>query len=243
MVDNVIKEFDNYVNNYDINDLDIKHKWEHSHRVKNNVVDLVETLNLSEEDKKIAIIIGILHDVGRFEQHKRYNTFQDHLSVDHAKLGADILFKEGLIKNFDIKEEHYQTIEIAIRNHNKLKLPNNLTEKDLLQSKIIRDADKLDILYDLIELDTLKIEQHGTDISDKVLEDFKNHKSINKVDTNTMTDKLIMILAFIYDINYNYTLNKMKELKLLEKLINKMPEEHRLEIEQIVNDYINERNE
>ena len=51
-------------------------------------------------DVELAWLSGMLHDVGRFEQIKRYNTFSDADSVDHAKFGADLLFKDGLISTF-----------------------------------------------------------------------------------------------------------------------------------------------
>lgn len=37
-------------------------------------------------DVELAWLSGMLHDVGRFEQIKRYNTFSDADSVDHANL-------------------------------------------------------------------------------------------------------------------------------------------------------------
>ena len=42
----------------------------------------------------------MLHDIGRFEQIRRFGTFNDVQSVDHAEFGADLLFKEGLIRKF-----------------------------------------------------------------------------------------------------------------------------------------------
>ena len=76
-----------------------------------------------------AWLLGLLHDIGRFEQVKRYNTFNDSQSVDHAELGADILFKEGLIDRFptvSLPEGWPKTAETAIRQHNKLALPDGL---------------------------------------------------------------------------------------------------------------------
>jgi len=35
----------------------------------------------------------------------------------------------------------------AIKYHNKIKIPNNIDDKTMLFSKIVRDADKLDIFY------------------------------------------------------------------------------------------------
>ena len=57
-------------------------------------------LNLSEEDILLAELIGLLHDIGRFEQIKNYHTFLDKESIDHAEYGNKILFEDDLIRNF-----------------------------------------------------------------------------------------------------------------------------------------------
>lgn len=54
----------------------------------------------------------MLHDIGRFEQARKYNTFVDNLSKNHAKLGIDVLFKKGFIRNFIQDEKYDRIIEI-----------------------------------------------------------------------------------------------------------------------------------
>ena len=48
-------------------------------------------MGLTGEDKDVAWLLGMLHDIGRFEQIRCFGTFNDGMSVDHAELGADIL--------------------------------------------------------------------------------------------------------------------------------------------------------
>ena len=45
-------------------------------------------------------LTGLLHDVGRFEQLRRYGTFIDAQSIDHAEFGADRLFRQGKIRDY-----------------------------------------------------------------------------------------------------------------------------------------------
>ena len=102
-----------------------------------------------------AWLLGLLHDIGRFEQVRKYNTFNDDESVDHAELGADILFKEGLIDLFPtstLPDGWPKIAETAIRQHNKLNLAEGLDETTETLSNILRDADKVDIFRVLIEL-------------------------------------------------------------------------------------------
>ena len=146
------EEFKEYVKNYDIENPKIALKVAHIERVSIIAKNIAESLKLSKEDIELAELIGLLHDIGRFEQVKRYNTFVDAKSINHAKLGVDILFKEGLIRKFIEDEKYDKIIEVAIVNHDKYKMPEGLDKEELLFSKIIRDADKLDILYEGVEI-------------------------------------------------------------------------------------------
>ena len=66
---------------------------------------------------------GMLHDVGMFEQVKRYNTFIDMLSVDHAEFGADLLFgEERLINCYLDDSSKDEELETVIRQHNKFRI-------------------------------------------------------------------------------------------------------------------------
>lgn len=93
-----------YIKNYDTSDPDIKYKYYHSYRVMENSSVLAEALNLSEQDKKIALIIGLYHDIGRFEQDKLYDTYNDIKKFDHADYGVKVLFEQNLIKQIPVEE-------------------------------------------------------------------------------------------------------------------------------------------
>lgn len=108
---NVINAFAEYVRNYDPSDEKIKLKIDHTYRVAGLCQRIAESLGLSEPDVDIAWLLGMLHDIGRFEQIRRFGTFNDVQSVDHAEFGADLLFKEGLIRKF--VEGYYEECELA----------------------------------------------------------------------------------------------------------------------------------
>lgn len=168
--ENVINAFAEYVRNYDPSDEKIKLKIDHTYRVAGLCQRIAESLGLSEPDVDIAWLLGMLHDIGRFEQIRRFGTFNDVQSVDHAEFGADLLFKEGLIRKFAegyyeecelarsgneeaeqiIKNnEHHNKdtglLEMAIRLHNKYRVKEDLTERQRMFCDILRDADKVDI--------------------------------------------------------------------------------------------------
>ena len=139
-----------YIKKYDDTNPKIRLKKEHILRVADNAKKLAEKLKLSQEDIDLAELIGLLHDIGRFEQIKRFDTFKDRQSIDHAVQGLQVLFDEGLIRKF-LKEDIYdKIIYIAIKNHNKIEIEKGLGERELLHCKIIRDSDKLDIFNIII---------------------------------------------------------------------------------------------
>ena len=131
---------------YDINDEKIRLKVEHTYRVAEAAERIAESLELSKEDTDLAWLLGMLHDIGRFEQVKNYGTFVDSRSVNHGALGADILFREGRIRDYVDEREEDIIIERSIRLHNVFLLPEDLTDREELFAKLLRDADKIDIM-------------------------------------------------------------------------------------------------
>ncbi len=144
-----------YTSRYDSGNTMIRLKVEHTFRVADNCERIALSLGMEPESVTFAWLTGLLHDIGRFEQVRRYQTFIDSVSVDHAEFGADLLFREGLIREFhteDLSEEELSMLETAIRLHNKLNLPEDLEERTRLFCNLIRDADKADIFRVIWEL-------------------------------------------------------------------------------------------
>ena len=142
------KVFLEYAEGYDTTNGLIAHKIEHTFRVAELSERYARALGISAEDVRCAWFYGLLHDIGRFEQVRRFGTFVDSQSVDHAELGADLLFNEGLISRFPtegLPEDWRAMAEPVIRLHNKLRLPEALDERTRRFAEILRDADKTDI--------------------------------------------------------------------------------------------------
>ena len=239
------KAIEKYVKNYDMTDKDIYYKYHHSYRVMEKAQMFAK--NLSEEDQKLATVIGLYHDIGRFEQDKLYDSYRDSKKFDHGDYGVDVLFNQGLIKEIPIEEKYYTVIEKAIKNHNKYKIEDNLTEQELFHTKLIRDADKLDIIYALAEnifnkkeLDYEKTEE----IREEIKERFFNKQTINysklKTAVNT-NEKLIGLLALIFDLNFKESFEYINKNNLLEKINNHLSNKnHYKEYFDYLNDYIKE---
>ena len=88
------EKFIEYVNRFDKSNRLISLKFEHTFRVADISKDIAKSLGLDEEQIKLAYIIGILHDIGRFKQATENNCYSDKQGIGHAKMGDIILFEE-----------------------------------------------------------------------------------------------------------------------------------------------------
>ncbi|MBR2678527.1 MAG: HD domain-containing protein [Bacilli bacterium] len=245
-MNSAILEFLNYTNNYLEygNKIDLKIK--HTFRVMRLSETLAIELNLSEEEINIAKIIGLLHDIGRFEQWMKYETFEDNLSIDHADFGVKVLKKDNYIRKFNKDDKYDDIILKSVKYHNKYLLPKNLTKKEKLFSNIIRDADKIDILY-LFTKGVLSIDV-DKEFSEDVYKALINRKNVDRKSLINKTDKLSISLSFIFDINYKASIEYLRDKKYYDMIIDiykkqsksKIFKEQLEEIRKTINDYMEE---
>ena len=59
-------------------------------------------------------------------------------------------------------------------------------------------------------------------ISDEVYNEFLKGKTINYLNIKTCADVVVSHIAYIYDVNFNYSIKIIKEQDYINKLINKM---------------------
>lgn len=261
---NVINAFAEYVRNYDPSDEKIKLKIDHTYRVAGLCQSIAKSLNLSEADVDIAWLLGMLHDIGRFEQIRRFGTFSDADSVDHAEFGADLLFKEGLIRKF--AEGYYEKcelvgagneeagqaysrqkdcdegklnseqvkcnegklaglLELAIRQHNKYRVKEGLTERQLMFCNILRDADKVDIFKVNAEVpmeiiyDVTTEELKNGIITKEVLESFYRKETVLKSLRKSAVDHIVGHISLLFELVYPESYRQAKEQGYVYKLL------------------------
>lgn len=219
------KAFKEYVKNYNPEDAKIKIKIAHIERVTQIAKQLAENLNLDKEDIELAELIGLLHDIGRFEQIKLYNTFLDKDSVNHAEYGVKVLFEDGVIRKFIEDDKYDKIIKLAILNHNKIEIEDGLTEQENLHVKIIRDADKTDIFYVLTVADKKEV-WYSSDLSDQkiseeVYKDFLKNRLIEYKKVKTGIDLLVINFSYIFDLYFKESIRIIEENNYLEKIYNR----------------------
>jgi len=98
--EHIKKTFQEYTDRYDSTNPKIKLKIDHTYRVADLCEQIAQSLELSAAEVDLAWLSGMLHDVGRFEQLRRYNTFSDAQSVDHARFAVELLYDDGLIADY-----------------------------------------------------------------------------------------------------------------------------------------------
>ena len=199
-------------------------KVAHMKRVMKNNINLARKLNLSIDDVLLAGLIGLLHDLGRFEQVKQYDTFIDSQSVNHAMLSSELLFKNGLIRKFIEDDSYDSIIKSAIENHNRFEIENNLTEREILHSKMIRDSDKADIYIQVLSSDPKLVfdgpYSENDTINKKVFVEFMRHHCIKTEDMRCKADDYVRKVALIYGFYFPESMELVSSQDLINRLTN-----------------------
>ena len=248
--------FKKFLDKYeDKSDLSFQLKVVHTYHVAENSKYIAEQLNLSKEDIELAELIGLLHDIGRFEELKITKELNC-VKFDHATHGSKMLFEKGMIRNFVEDSQYDEIIKKAIENHSKLAIEKGLNERELLHSKIIRDADKLDN-YRVKQEEKIeaifpkrvnrKEDMEESLVSDKVYKAVLNRKCVNIYDRITPLDFWVCVLAFTFDLNFDVTYNMVREKDYINILIdrfdykNKETKNRMENIRNILNKYVGEK--
>jgi len=202
--------FDDYVQSFKTGDdeeqRNIILKEEHTRRVCDEIGSIGRRLDLDECELLLADVIARLHDIGRFEQYARYGTFVDRDSENHAELGLSILEQHDVLHRFESGVR--DLIVRAIRYHNRAVLPSQESEAVLFFSKLLRDADKLDIWRVVIEYyhrdngrrnDALELGLPDTPgVSEAVCEDLRERRIVDIAHVKNLNDFKLLQVGWIF---------------------------------------------
>ncbi|MDR3258237.1 MAG: HD domain-containing protein [Fusobacteriaceae bacterium] len=230
ILENTQHLFTNYIKNYDLNQVKIKLKAVHTYHVMDIAERIAISLGLSPDDIELAQVIGLLHDIGRFEQVRLFNSFDDR-NFSHAKYSIKILFEDNLIDNITKDETKKNIIYNAIKYHSDFILDaTGVDERTLLHERLIRDADKLDIFRVILNEDLITItnldrnEISHMSISEDVLKSLFSYESINRNHRRNKLDVILTFLGFIFDVNFKESFKIILEQKYIEQITEKILE-------------------
>ena len=241
------EEFIKYTQNYDLQNEHIERKQLHSLRVMEISKQIAERMGLQQKEIDLATLIGLLHDIARFEQFTQYNTFKDMVSFDHGNVGAEILNND--IRKYIDTNEYDEIIIKAVKNHNKFKIEEGLDEREEIFAKIIRDADKIDIFYESVEMfwKGREEEVNNSVISQDVIEQIENFSQTQRKLNETPIDNIMRVIAFIFDLNFKSSFEILDEEDYINKILNRyeLKDEYTKDsvekIRNLANEYINKK--
>lgn len=222
----VEEQFKSYTDAYDSTDEKVALKIEHTGKVAQICEEIAKSLSLKEEEVDFAWLLGMLHDIGRFEQLRRFHTFYDAKSVDHAILGAELL-EEGLLQRFwkDASDKERDTLLKAIRFHNRYVLPPDLTDEEKLFCDLIRDADKVDIFRVAMSSSTEAIysasreELLHSQIAEEVFANFQEKRAILRSLRKYPMDILVGHISLAFELVFKRSRELALEMGYLAKML------------------------
>lgn len=212
-------------------------KRDHSQRVCANMVLLSKALGCSETKQHIAAVIGLLHDVGRFEQYRRWNTFSDARSESHAALGVDVLRATSVLDPVDIPLR--KLVLTAVEFHSALHLPDHLSGDTLFFCQLIRDADKLDIFKVVTDYYQRSSQERNTTLELDLVDDAGYNPEIlvaigrmEEVDyrkARNLNDFKLLQAGWVFSLNFPPTLAILRQREYLAKLQAALPQDEAIE--------------
>lgn len=246
--------FDDYTKSfYSSDDEDQKNillKIEHSKRVQQNIIEIARGEGLDANTGRIAEVIGLFHDIGRFPQYERYRTFRDADSKNHGLLGYKTLVEDNVLSG--IQEEEQRIILTAVKFHGAFSIPSTLNGDSVFYLKLIRDADKIDIYRVFIEYYEAPPDKRASatafgvpdtpEYSKKMLSNIMQGRIASYSDIRTENDFRLMKLSWIYDMHFDESIRLLEKRGYIERLMRMMPENDEITLAMIrLREYIAER--
>ncbi len=204
----------------------IRLKEKHTEHVCRNMKLLGNALGLSDQEMVLAETMGLFHDIGRFKQYAVYGTFRDAESENHALLGLRELAAHDVLAGCTRDEK--KCITKAIACHNIPEIPVSENGKTLLFIRLLRDADKLDIWRVFIDYYKAR-DKHPNPVveiglpddpffSPKVVAALNEDRFVRIKDLKTSNDFKLLLISWVFDLNFAYSFQMVKDRKYIEKI-------------------------
>lgn len=206
-------------------------KYEHTKRVCAEMEALVATVDCTGEFKTLSHLAALFHDVARYAQFKKYGTFSDRKSEDHAAMAVEILIDLDVLDG--LSDSDKATLLAAIRYHNAIAIPSVLENQAVVLCKLLRDADKLDIykvaLDHYINPDPRRSETvqvgipEGTTVTPEVCDYVLQRKIVPYEMIKTVADFKMIQLGWVFDLNFPYSLKCVQDRGYIQAIKNVLP--------------------
>lgn len=239
------KELIKHVKEQKIDNPKVENKLAHILRVAQISKELATNLQLPKEQVDLAELIGLLHDIGRFKQ---YKITDQNKEFNHGEEGVKLLKEDNYLRKY-IEEDQYDDIILtAIYEHNRYELTKGLTKEQELFSKIIKDADKIDLIYEGAKIywkspEVTKSIEEGK-LEPQMLQDFYQEKLADNRNAKSKIDQVLSFISFVFDLNFSYSLQEIRKSGNIDKMIDRFcykveeTKEEMKKVKEVVNEYL-----
>jgi hypothetical protein len=181
----------------------------------------------------LGMILGLLHDIGRFSQIDEYGTLIDSDSINHGERGYEVIIHELFLKSLSTR--HCHILLNGIRYHNRKKFHQKVPTETLPFLKLVRDAEKMD-RYRIIS-ETVNSNHNRQSFSSLfnltipnpvnpfIIDEIAKGKAVSRKHIQSPTDLHLVELSWVFDIYYQPTLKRVYESQIIEKIIWTLPKE------------------
>lgn len=207
-------------------------KMDHSLLVATDARDIARDLEWPETDIHTAEMLGLLHDIARFPQHREFTTLLDYLSFDHGERGFAIVRDSGILAFLPPAEA--SAILVGIRYHNRRDIPSAIAPGDLRFLHLVRDADKLDIFRIVRDMTKNKTyldhpellcvpDPDGPPAPALIAESLERGTGSYE-NVRSLADINLMRLTWLYHLNYLPTIRRVADRGYLDDLCRFLPD-------------------
>lgn len=211
-------------------------KREHTLRVLDNARTIAREEDLPPDLNRLAELAALFHDTGRFPQFARYGTFSDRHSANHAKLGVSALLASDLLDGLPAVER--RTVLGAVFLHNVRSLPAGLPGTLNTVTRVVRDADKLDIYPILLgqmegdkPLDpviSLGIRREPGRYTPQILELLERRQLATYDLMAYENDFRLLVAGWVFDLNFAASRRLLARRGYIDRVFEGLPDDPRL---------------
>jgi putative nucleotidyltransferase with HDIG domain len=207
-------------------------KIDHTMRVLEFARQIAAAQGPDGELTELAHLAALFHDVGRFPQYSRYRTFHDQISVNHAYQGVVTLKRERVLEKLPPAARKLVLGAVAL--HNRRSLPRGLPRKLADLTRMVRDADKLDIFQVMLahfrpgvrhnKVVNLELKPDPDKYTPAILAQVWQREMVNLQEMVWVNDFKLLLCSWIYDLNYPVSRRVFRQRGYLEELLGYLPQ-------------------
>lgn len=212
-------------------DENIDLKVDHTLRVASEMSRLCAAENIPARLAELALYAAMLHDVSRFSQFRLSGSFNDAASFDHGDRSAEIAAAEGWVA--ELEHHAAEAVLTAVCWHNKPSVPETLSPDAMTLTKLVRDADKLDIFnVVLAHLDhpednpavTFSLDPHAG-VTPAIAAAIAEGRQVAHRDMRSAADFVAAKLLWPFDLNFTWSRREFLKRDYIERLMKHLPDD------------------